>query len=62
MISLCKSREELAAAQSALLSKDTIIAGLTKELVETRARMSDMRGGGSDLWGFHLPSSSKGRC
>ncbi|NXW43827.1 FHAD1 protein, partial [Nyctiprogne leucopyga] len=42
--SRCCLREELAAAQSALLSKDTVIAGLTKELVETRARMSDMRG------------------
>ncbi|KAM6336800.1 forkhead-associated domain-containing protein 1 [Alca torda] len=40
----CCLREELAAAQSALRSKEAIIAGLTKELGETRARMSDMRG------------------
>ncbi|KAK2521616.1 Fhad1 [Columba guinea] len=38
-----KFREELAAAQSILLSKEAVIAGLTRELVETRARMSDMR-------------------
>ncbi|XP_071654477.1 forkhead-associated domain-containing protein 1 [Patagioenas fasciata] len=37
-------RKELAAAQSILLSKEAVIAGLTRELVETRARMSDMRG------------------
>ncbi|KAM9256283.1 forkhead-associated domain-containing protein 1 [Cariama cristata] len=37
-------REELAAARSALLSKEAVVAGLTKELAETRARMSDMRG------------------
>ncbi|NWX11469.1 FHAD1 protein, partial [Aegotheles bennettii] len=37
-------REELAAAQSMLLSKEAIITRLTKELSETRARMSDMRG------------------
>ncbi|OPJ86214.1 forkhead-associated domain-containing protein 1 [Patagioenas fasciata monilis] len=36
--------KELAAAQSILLSKEAVIAGLTRELVETRARMSDMRG------------------
>ncbi|NXY79823.1 FHAD1 protein, partial [Glareola pratincola] len=47
-----KFREELAAAQSALRSKDAVIAGLTKELGETRARMSDMRGG-------HTPSLSQ---
>ncbi|KAM6371340.1 forkhead-associated domain-containing protein 1 isoform 1-T1 [Pluvialis apricaria] len=41
---LRKFREELAAAQSELLSKEAIIAGLTKELGETRARMSDIRG------------------
>ncbi|KAM9270201.1 forkhead-associated domain-containing protein 1 [Morus bassanus] len=41
---LRKFREELAAAQSVLLSKEAIIARLTKELMETRARMSDMRG------------------
>ncbi|NXL41360.1 FHAD1 protein, partial [Podilymbus podiceps] len=39
-----KLREELAAAQSTLLSKEAVIVGLTKELAETRARMSDMRG------------------
>ncbi|NXF51686.1 FHAD1 protein, partial [Oceanites oceanicus] len=44
IIFLRKFREELAAAQSVLLSKEAIIAGLTKELAETRARMSDMRG------------------
>ncbi|KFW06053.1 Forkhead-associated domain-containing protein 1, partial [Fulmarus glacialis] len=44
IIFLRKFREELAAAQSVLLSKEAIIAGLTKELTETRARMSDMRG------------------
>ncbi|XP_068771714.1 forkhead-associated domain-containing protein 1 isoform X5 [Struthio camelus] len=36
--------EELAAAQNAILSKEAVIARLTKELVETKARMSDMRG------------------
>ncbi|KAM9217775.1 forkhead-associated domain-containing protein 1 [Leptosomus discolor] len=40
----CCLREELAAAQSALLSKEAVIAELTKELAETRARMSDLRG------------------
>lgn len=45
MIFVRKFREELAAAQSALQSKEAVIAGLTKELGETRARMSDMRGG-----------------
>ncbi|NWI30894.1 FHAD1 protein, partial [Sula dactylatra] len=44
IIFLRKFREELAAAQSVLLSKEAVIAGLTKELMETRARMSDMRG------------------
>ncbi|NXG85548.1 FHAD1 protein, partial [Stercorarius parasiticus] len=39
-----KFREELAAAQSTLQSKEAIIIRLTKELGETRARMSDMRG------------------
>ncbi|KFQ05250.1 Forkhead-associated domain-containing protein 1, partial [Leptosomus discolor] len=43
-ICLRSFREELAAAQSALLSKEAVIAGLTKELAETRARMSDLRG------------------
>ncbi|KAM7083994.1 forkhead-associated domain-containing protein 1 [Ciconia maguari] len=41
---LRKFHEELAAAQSVLLAKEAVIAELTKELVETRARMSDMRG------------------
>ncbi|XP_035200711.1 forkhead-associated domain-containing protein 1 isoform X3 [Oxyura jamaicensis] len=36
--------EELAAAQSMLLAKEAAIARLTKELSETQARMSDMRG------------------
>uniref|UniRef100_A0A8B9SVQ0 Forkhead associated phosphopeptide binding domain 1 n=1 Tax=Anas platyrhynchos TaxID=8839 RepID=A0A8B9SVQ0_ANAPL len=36
--------EELAAAQSVLLAKEAAIARLTKELSETQARMSDMRG------------------
>ncbi|NXT73063.1 FHAD1 protein, partial [Zapornia atra] len=40
----CWLREELAAAQSSLLSKDAVITGLTRELAETRARMSDVRG------------------
>ncbi|NXN50215.1 FHAD1 protein, partial [Rynchops niger] len=44
MIFVRKFREELAAAQSALRSKEAVIARLTKELGETRARMSDMRG------------------
>ncbi|XP_075629181.1 forkhead-associated domain-containing protein 1 isoform X2 [Balearica regulorum gibbericeps] len=42
--SRCCLREELAAVQSALLSKEAVIVGLTKELAETRARMSDVRG------------------
>ncbi|XP_062449367.1 forkhead-associated domain-containing protein 1 [Rhea pennata] len=37
-------REELAAAQNTILSKEAIIVGLTKELAETKAQMSDMRG------------------
>ncbi|XP_052649045.1 forkhead-associated domain-containing protein 1 [Harpia harpyja] len=41
---LRKLREELAVAQSMLLSKEAVVARLTKELAETRARMSDMRG------------------
>ncbi|XP_009876465.1 PREDICTED: forkhead-associated domain-containing protein 1 [Apaloderma vittatum] len=41
---LRRSKEELTAAQSMLLSKDAIIAGLTKMLMETRARVSDLRG------------------
>ncbi|NWZ51795.1 FHAD1 protein, partial [Haliaeetus albicilla] len=44
IIFLRELREELAAAQSTLLSKEAVIARLTKELAETRARMSDMRG------------------
>ncbi|XP_054705294.1 forkhead-associated domain-containing protein 1 isoform X2 [Grus americana] len=40
----CCLREELAAVQSMLLSKEAVIVGLTKELAETRARMSDVRG------------------
>ncbi|NWU72494.1 FHAD1 protein, partial [Pterocles burchelli] len=44
IIRLRKFQEELAAAQSALLSKETVIVQLTKELVGTRARMSDLRG------------------
>lgn len=41
---LANFREELAAAQSVLLAKEAAIARLTKELSETQARMSDMRG------------------
>ncbi|EOB04747.1 Forkhead-associated domain-containing protein 1, partial [Anas platyrhynchos] len=41
---LVNFREELAAAQSVLLTKEAAIARLTKELSETQARMSDMRG------------------
>ncbi|XP_067167041.1 forkhead-associated domain-containing protein 1 [Apteryx mantelli] len=37
-------RQELAAAQNTILSKEAVIVGLTKELAETKARMSDMRG------------------
>ncbi|NXQ83304.1 FHAD1 protein, partial [Nyctibius grandis] len=44
LISLRLLREELAAAQSVLLSKEAVITRLTKELAETRARMSDVRG------------------
>ncbi|NXL35660.1 FHAD1 protein, partial [Glaucidium brasilianum] len=44
IIFLRRFREELAAVQSTLLSKEAVIARLSKELVETRARMSDMRG------------------
>lgn len=44
---LRRCREELAAAQNVLLSKEAVIARLTKELAETRARMSDLRGGSS---------------
>ncbi|GAB0198744.1 forkhead-associated domain-containing protein 1 [Grus japonensis] len=44
MTFLWKFREELAAVQSVLLSKEAVIVGLTKELAETKARMSDVRG------------------
>ncbi|XP_061225482.1 forkhead-associated domain-containing protein 1-like isoform X2 [Neopsephotus bourkii] len=37
-------REELLRAQNALLSKEAVITGLTKELAETRARLTDLRG------------------
>ncbi|XP_042739057.1 forkhead-associated domain-containing protein 1 isoform X1 [Lagopus leucura] len=40
----CCGLEELAAMQSLLQAKEAAIVGLTKELSETRARMSDMRG------------------
>lgn len=43
-IFLTNFREELAAMQSLLQAKEAAIVGLTKELSETRARMSDMRG------------------
>ncbi|NWR29609.1 FHAD1 protein, partial [Tachuris rubrigastra] len=39
-----KLREELAVAQSMLLEKEAFIGRLTRELSESRARMSDMRG------------------
>ncbi|NXA67472.1 FHAD1 protein, partial [Mohoua ochrocephala] len=39
-----KLREELAVAQGMLLEKKAVISRLTRELSETRARMSDMRG------------------
>uniref|UniRef100_A0A672TX48 Forkhead associated phosphopeptide binding domain 1 n=1 Tax=Strigops habroptila TaxID=2489341 RepID=A0A672TX48_STRHB len=41
---LRKLREELVMAQNTLLSKEAAISVLTKELVETRARLTDMRG------------------
>ncbi|NXG72308.1 FHAD1 protein, partial [Baryphthengus martii] len=44
IIFLRRFRVELAAMQSTLLSKEAVIAGLTKELTETRARMSDLKG------------------
>ncbi|XP_032057564.1 forkhead-associated domain-containing protein 1 [Aythya fuligula] len=44
IVALEDSLEELAAAQSVLLAKEAAIARLTKELSETQARMSDMRG------------------
>ncbi|XP_065594220.1 forkhead-associated domain-containing protein 1 [Cyrtonyx montezumae] len=40
----CCGLEELAAMQSILQAKEAAIVGLMKELSETRARMSDMRG------------------
>ncbi|XP_072210475.1 forkhead-associated domain-containing protein 1 isoform X1 [Excalfactoria chinensis] len=40
----CCGLEELAAMQSMLQAKEAAIVGLTKQLSETRARMSDMRG------------------
>ncbi|NXK37223.1 FHAD1 protein, partial [Piprites chloris] len=39
-----KLREQLAVAQSMLLEKEAFIGRLTRELSESRARMSDMRG------------------
>ncbi|NWI97029.1 FHAD1 protein, partial [Pitta sordida] len=39
-----KLREELAVVQTLLLEKEAIIGRLTRELSQTRARMSDMRG------------------
>ncbi|OXB64374.1 hypothetical protein ASZ78_009957 [Callipepla squamata] len=42
--SRCCGLEELAAMQSILQAKEAAIVGLRKELSETRARMSDMRG------------------
>ncbi|NXC52128.1 FHAD1 protein, partial [Aleadryas rufinucha] len=39
-----KLQEELAVAQGTLLEKKAVISRLTRELSETRARMSDMRG------------------
>ncbi|NXE96848.1 FHAD1 protein, partial [Menura novaehollandiae] len=39
-----KLQEELAVAQCMLLEKKAVIGRLTRELLETRARMSDMRG------------------
>ncbi|NWZ85360.1 FHAD1 protein, partial [Poecile atricapillus] len=39
-----KLREELAVAQGTLLEKRAVISRLSRELSETRARMSDMRG------------------
>ncbi|NXH11242.1 FHAD1 protein, partial [Bucco capensis] len=37
-------KEELEVAQSMLLSKEAIITALSRELLETRARMSDLKG------------------
>ncbi|XP_032935787.2 forkhead-associated domain-containing protein 1 [Catharus ustulatus] len=43
-VCLRKLQEELAVAQGTLLEKKAIISRLTRELSETRARMSDMQG------------------
>ncbi|XP_014737137.1 PREDICTED: forkhead-associated domain-containing protein 1, partial [Sturnus vulgaris] len=43
-VCLRKLQEELAVAQGTLLEKKAIISRLSRELSETRARMSDMRG------------------
>ncbi|XP_027760858.1 forkhead-associated domain-containing protein 1 [Empidonax traillii] len=43
-VCLGKLREELAVAQRVLLEKEAFIGRLTRELSESRARMSDMRG------------------
>ncbi|NXL94476.1 FHAD1 protein, partial [Alectura lathami] len=43
-IFLLTFREQLAAVQSMLQAKEAAIVGLTRELSETRARMSDLRG------------------
>ncbi|XP_033375254.1 forkhead-associated domain-containing protein 1 [Parus major] len=43
-VCLRKLQEELAAAQGTLLEKRAVISRLSRELSETRARMSDMRG------------------
>lgn len=40
-----KLQEELAVTQGTLLQKKAVISRLSRELLETRARMSDMRGG-----------------
>ncbi|NXG59146.1 FHAD1 protein, partial [Hemiprocne comata] len=63
VIPLREFQEELAAAQSMLLSKEAIIAGLTKELMETRARMTDMRGELSEEQKVELEQSlSRVKC
>ncbi|XP_063273197.1 forkhead-associated domain-containing protein 1 isoform X3 [Prinia subflava] len=43
-VCLGKLQEELAVAQGTLLEKQAVISRLSRELAETRARMSDMRG------------------
>lgn len=40
-----KLQEELIMAQGTLLEKHAVISRLSRELSETRARMSDLRGG-----------------